>query len=199
MSIANVYWLPTTVLLVVLIVAVLACFLAFSSLRVYRRRRNWIIYAFIVVLIGVTAFEAYDTSIGPAIITYSIHTTENQFSAVTTNRFEIECTNLGNRRTSFNLVAKFNNASLAAQSEKDYSQINSTTIKIPFALETLKQTQTKSLQFMIAQDVMAFEFSLYMDYNKDSPIVTGGTVGAQCVFSNDTNRYTINLVQGPVV
>ena len=97
MSIANLYWLPTMVLLVILVAAVVACFVLLPSLRVYRRKRNWIIYGVIALLLGLTAFEAYDTWIGPAIVTYSFDAEENQFRAGI-NQFDVTCTSLATDR-----------------------------------------------------------------------------------------------------
>ncbi len=129
------------------------------------------------MLLSGTAFEAYDASLGPAIVTYSFDAPEGNFHAGRTNQFNIVCTSLGQRQTSFDLIVKAINVSLFVLSEQDYIQVNSTTIKIPFALNGLRQTQSKLVQFTIDQNVTAFELLYFIDYKKGGPIGTGGISG----------------------
>jgi hypothetical protein len=187
------------VLLVFLIVTVLSCFAFFSSLRVYRRKRNWIIYAFIALLLGSVAFEAYDTSLGTAVVTYSFESAEDRYHAGRTNQFNIVCTSLSQRQTSFDLIVKATNASLLVLSEQGYTQINSTTIKIPFTLSGLHQTQSRNVQFTIDQNVSTFDLRYYVDYQRGGPASTGGTAGVHCVYNSAINAFAITKIFGPSI
>lgn len=199
MSVANLYWLPTVILLIVLVVAVAVSFVIIPSLRKYSHRRNWLIYAIIILLLSIIAFEAYDTSIGPPLVTYSFDTADNQFVSSAVNRFNITCTSLSNRQTSFNLIIEATNASLIVPSQLGYVQTNNNTIKIPFTLNGIQQTQIKPVQFTIDRNVSAFDFSCRIDYQNGGPIVTGAVEGLHCELNSTTNNYAISRICGPYV
>ncbi|MCL5877882.1 MAG: hypothetical protein M1540_08740 [Candidatus Bathyarchaeota archaeon] len=198
MAIAAPCPIPYILLFIMIFTILVICLFKIPSLRTYRKR-NLVIYALFALLLSVPMYQAYDTTIGPAIVTYRLDTAEDHFSAGKTNTFNITCTNLGMRQTNFNLIVKAINASLIVTNQQNYLQTNNTTIEIPFNFNGLRDTQSQSVAFTIDQNVSAFVFSCLIDYQRGGPIVTGAIEGLHCEFNGTTNHYAINRIYGPYV
>ncbi len=195
MSIAN-YFIPYAVHLTIILVVILICFLKFQSLRKYRRKRNLLVYAVLAILVGLLAYETYNQFLGPAIVSYSV-VGGNQFYAGQVNQFTVSCENLGMRETSFYLVLNSENASLLAENQQDYIQVNSTSIKIPFTLHSLHEKTTATVFFSINENVTSCAFYPNIERANYSPIVTGSTLRAECIWNAETNSYNLTVKPGP--
>ena len=196
MSMASLYFLPSIVLLIVLLIAVPVCFLLFSSLRQYRRKRNLLVYTVLALMLSLLAFEAYDQFVGTAIVSYSL--AGEPFFANRVNPIEVTVENLAGRETSFYLVLNSTNATLTADSP-DIIQLNNTTVKIFFNLHSLHEEVTKTVRFQMADNVTGCIFYPSIERTNNTPIVTGGTDRAESVWNNRTGRYTLNPIMGPVI
>jgi len=155
---ANFLWFPITIFLVIFLAITLFTFIKFGSLRNYRKKRNWLFYAFIILVAVLAAYFASEDLIGPAIISYETDVDGNTFYADQINKFDITCTNNGMRATDFNFVIRAVNASLIIESSQDCDQINNTLVKIPFTLQTPKETQNLTIHFAIDQNTSTCAF-----------------------------------------
>ncbi len=195
MSIANLYFVPYVILFIALTVIVLICFLKFPSLRKYRKKRNITAYFVLAIIFSLLAYETYDVSLGPAVISYQIGS-DKQIYAEQVNQLVVSCESLSMRETSFYLVLESTNASLIADSQ-DGIQINSSSIKIPFTLNSLQKEVNKTVSFRIYANVTRCEFYPSIEQLDQKPIVTDSTIRAECVFNNETNTYLLNAILGP--
>jgi hypothetical protein len=196
MSMASLYFLPSVVLLIVLLITVPLCFLRFLSLRKYRRKRNLLVYIILVLMLSLLAFEAYDQFVGPAMV--SITLAGEPFFANRVNPIEVTVENLAGRETSFYLVLNSANATLTADS-LEIIQLNSTAVKIPFNLHSLHEDVTKTVHFQMDNNVTGCIFYQSIERSNHGTIVTGGTDRAESVWNNRTGRYTLNPIPGAVI
>jgi hypothetical protein len=148
----------------------------------------------LALIFELIAFQAYDVSLGPALVSYNIDVGGNLFYAGQVNQFTVSCSSHGLRETSFYLVLKCINASLIVDGEQKYIQLNSSTIKIPFTLQSW-ETETKPVQFIIDENATAFEFYSYID---GQVIVTSSIAEVQGHWDWATNSYTLQFMPGPV-
>lgn len=175
------------------------CFIKFRSLRNYRKKWNWLLYVALALIISLATYEAYNFSIGPAIISYQTAANENHFYNDRTNQLTITCQNLGNRATSFNLIVRAVNASLTVDSQQGYVQINSTAVKIPFTLQTQKETQNRPIKFTIDQNVATFNFYFSLEPQKSNPLETNSYSQLHCQWNSFNNRYEATHIYAPSI
>ncbi|MCW3983635.1 MAG: hypothetical protein NWE96_06520 [Candidatus Bathyarchaeota archaeon] len=197
MSIANLYFVPYVILFIALTVIVLVCFLKFPSLRKYQKKRNIAVYFVLAIIFSLLAYETYDVSLGPAVISYKI-ASEKQIYAGQVNQLVVSCESLSMRETSFYLVLRSTNASLIGDSP-DGIQINSNSIKIPFTLNSLQKEVNKTASFKIDANVTRCEFYSSIEQLDRKTIVTDSTIRAECVFNNRSDTYVLNTILGPSV
>ena len=190
---------PYITLAVVCIIVSILLFLKVPSLRKIRQKRNLIVYAALVLILGLTVYQAYDISLGPKVISYNVAKSEKEFYAGQVNKLNISCESLCMRETSFYLVLKSVNSSLVVENQQNYIQLNSTAIKIPFTLSSLHEIQSKVVFFTIDKNVANFEFYPNVERLKDFPIVTGSTSQVQCAWNSTTSSYIVDIIPGPYV
>jgi hypothetical protein len=190
---------PYIALAVVCIIVSIILFLKIPSLREIRKKRNLIVYAAFILILGLTVYQAYDLSLGPTVISYNLAKNEKEFYAGQVNKLNISCESLCMRETSFYLVLKSVNATLVVENQQNYIQLNSTAIKMPFTLSSVHETQSKVLSFIIDKNVANFEFYPNIERLKDFPIVTGSTRQVQCAWNSTTNSYIVDIIPGPSV
>ncbi len=194
---------PYILLFILIMVVALACLLKFSSLRNYRRKRTLLVYGVVALLLSLTAYQAgyigYEASMGaPMMVTYDIEYHRTQLYAGQNSEFTITCENLGRRETSFYLVLNSENASLLANNQR-YSQVNSTSIKIPFTLHTLHEKADATVYFRIDENVTGSKFAPSIERMTASPIATGSTAAVECFLNPKTNSYNFTAMPGPCV
>jgi hypothetical protein len=168
--------------------------LKFPSLRVYRKKRNLLIYSVLVLTLSLLASQSYDLFLGPTCVSYSLDNGEKQFYTGRINTFSVSSHNMGMRTVSFTLIIKSVNASFTPYSQQTYPQSNSTTIKIPFSF-LHGGRETKLVQFMIDENVTGFAFYPSIEQRI---VVTSYTWQAVGVWSGETNSYTLRAMPGPV-
>lgn len=195
MSIASLYFLPSIVLLIVLLITVPICFLKFSSLRKCRRKRTLLVYTVLALMLSLLAYGTYDQFVGPAIVSYSLE--GEPFFANRVNSIEVSVENLSMRETNFYLVVKATNASLIADGQESI-QINRTAVKIPFTLQGMNEKVIKSVSFRMDENVTGCIFYPTIEQTNYRPIVTGSTLQLESV-QNNQGRFTLNAIPGPIV
>jgi hypothetical protein len=196
MSIANLCFVPCVVLLSAISIIVLLCFLKFKSLRKYRRRRNWFVYAFIALTIYTLAYQIYDQSLGFSIIRYSLES--EPFFANQASPLEFTVESLGRRETSFNLIITVTNASLSADNP-GIIHLNRTAIKIPLNFQNAHEMVTITVHFQMDDNVAGCAFNTAVEPIKSRPTVTGSIEGAISVWNDKTGKYTLHGIYGPSV
>ncbi|MGD6807844.1 MAG: hypothetical protein ACQCN4_12910 [Candidatus Bathyarchaeia archaeon] len=197
MAIAVLYWYPILVFVVIFLAMTAFSLIKFSSLRNIHKKRNWLFYAAVTLIVVVPAYEAYNDFIGPAIVSYRTADGQNYFYPDRVNQLTVTSSNLGMRATSFNLIVKAVNASMMVEGQ-DYVQINSTAVKIPFSL-VQKETRTRTIKFMIDKNVASFDFHFDIDHQAGSPISTTSYTQLHCEWKSNNNRYEAKPVYGPMV
>jgi len=174
------------------------CFFKVPSFRVYRKRRNLIIYAVSALILGLLAYQAYDSFLGPAYVSYSLENGETRFYAGRVNTLSVSSSNMGMRTASFNLILKSVNASFTPNTQQNYVQVNSTIIKVPFSFPQGGR-ETKPVQFTIDENVSAFAFYTSTDMgNGDAHFSVYFVLHAESVWDSKTSSFTLTPVPTPV-
>jgi len=174
----------------------LVCFAKFSSLRIYRKRRNLLFYSILFFVFSLLAYQSYDLFLGPTCITFSLDNGDKKFYAEQVNTFSVSSRNVGMRAASFTLILKSVNVSFTSYTQQVYLYgSNNTTIRIPF---TFSQggSDTKLVQFVVDRNVKTFEVYPYIE---GDVVVTSSTIKAQSLWSDATNSFTLKIVPGPCV
>jgi hypothetical protein len=197
MSVANLYFIPLCFLFTTVSIVVIACFLKFQSLRKYRRKLNWLIYASIIFIVGFLAYQIYDQSLGIPIVRYTLEGDE-PFLANQVSPLKVTIESLSGREMNFHLVIAATNASLIADGQSSI-QVNSTAIKIPVSLRSLHEEADVSVHFRMNGDVSGCAFNTAIESVKPRPIVTSSIEGAVSVWNSQTGRYTLEGIYGPSV
>lgn len=164
MSVANLYFIPCIFLIVLTSIIILLCFVKFKSLRNIRRRRNWAIYASLVLL-GLLFYQAYYASLGPNSVYFSLQEPQTPVYSGHENQFSITCSSGGLRQGNFYMILRSDNATLSTKGQPGYIQVNATAIKIPFSSQGV---QTKIVYFTADANVSSFSF--YPTVERDNPI-----------------------------
>jgi len=193
MSVAYPSPIPYIILLIICLIVLSAHIAAFRSLRSIRRRRNILIYSVCALCFGLIAYQAYNVTIPPTVVSSYIADEGKQFFAGQTNELSISCLNHGPTRSTFNLVLTCINASLIVDSKQNYIQVNSTTIKIPLNLQGWENV-TKIVYFKPNENVSAFEFNPFIQ----GRVYTYWNEEAVGVWNSTANSYILTIIPGPV-
>ena len=148
---------PYVLLLFVCLLVFLVCIINFRSLRVYRRKRNLMIYAVFALVLSLLIYQANEVSLGPSYISYGIKKTQTPIYAMEQNQFGVTCYCDGGKEATFHMVMKCANATLQVDGQADYIQLNDTAIKIPFSFRGSGE-QTKPVYFTVNANVSSVEF-----------------------------------------
>jgi hypothetical protein len=186
---------PYIIMLSVFLVIIAVCFFKIPSLRAYRRKRNLLIYAALLLIISLTAYQACDLFLGPAWVSYSIDDGWKQFYPRRINTFTVSSSNMGMRTASFNLIIKSVNASFVVDSQQYFGHGNGTEIKVPFSFPQ-GGTDTKTVHFTIDENVTSFSFDISVE---GQVFVTSYTMQANGEWNSKTDSYTLNVVPGPFI
>lgn len=193
MTMADIYFpVLLDVHLIVLSVIVVFCFFKFPSLRKYRKKSNLAIYALVALMLGFLAYESYDLHLGPAVVSYMADD-EQQFYAGAVNQFIVSCKSSGLRPISFYLVVKSENASLLANDQQGYVQVNSTEIRIPFNLPSKNAEDSKPVQFTIDENATGFALHPNIEPQTGRFIDVISGFQAYGVWNSISNSYTLNV------
>lgn len=196
MSIAHISPFPYILLFMVILSVAALCYYKFPSLRTYRKKKNLLVLPILIILLGLVAYQAYDASLGPAVVSYKVNVDNNQLLAGQINQLEISCENLGLRELTFYMTLKGVNASLMIGNQHDYLQVNNSTIQIPFHFNafSIHAKETKPALFAIDERSTGF----IVDFN--CPITaTGSTNNLDGVWNDTTNSYMLRIIPGPSI
>ncbi len=185
------YAIPYILLLVVCLFVFLVCLVKIPSLRVYRQKRNLLVYTMLVLVLGLIAYRAYDISLGPNYISFEIKKTQTPIYAGKENQFSVTCYSDGVKEAKFYMILKSANATLQVGDQQGYIKVNDTAIKIPFALHGSEE-QTKPVYFTAAANVSSLEFYPSIERSKDSQIlVMTWLSGIQCTWNPTTHSFVM--------
>jgi hypothetical protein len=186
---------PFIALFLVIVVVAAACFFKFPSLRVIRKKRNWVAYLIVPLLLGLVVYEAYDTSLGTPTIVSTVDLGNQHFPAGQVGTFSVTCENFCSRELTYNMTVTGINASLSTGNQQEYIQINNTTVGIPFHFNAnnLHEKATKTVFF--TPNSNGDDIQVWLDY----PLIsTGSNIHIiQGTWNAATNTYTMEAVYGP--
>lgn len=190
MSIANLYFIPCIFLIAIFSIIILLCFIKFKSLRNYRKSRNWVIYASLILL-GLLFYQAYYASIGPNDVGFSIQKPQTPINEGQENQFSVTCTSRGIKQVDFYMVLRSDNATLNIDAQLGYVQVNNTAIKIPFSFQG-DDIQTKPVYFTADANVSSISFYPTVERINNSPMVVWSYLTEiQCTYDPATHSFAM--------
>ena len=182
---------PYLALLGVSVLVIVAALLKCPSIKAYRKKRNLLAYAVIIIIIGLIAYQAYNVSLGPNYVSFSIQKTQTPIFAERQNQFSVTCNSDGARDIEFNMVIQCSNATLQADREEGYIQANSTTVKIPFSFHG-DGAETKPVYFTADANVSSISFYPSIEARNGSPLVVWVYLSEiQCTYDPLTGSYAM--------
>jgi hypothetical protein len=183
--------LPYLMLLAIGLVVVIAVIWKRPSMRLYRRKRNILVYSVLALVFSLIALQAYEVSLGPNYISFGIEKTATPIYIGIENHFSVTCYSDGGKQASFYMIIKSANATLQTKGETGYIQVNDTAIKIPFSFQGSGQL-TKPIYFTAYANVSSLEFYPVIERQDDSPIiVTSYLSEIQCMWDPTTNSFSM--------
>jgi hypothetical protein len=192
-----VYATPYIIAFIVCLMVFSALILGVSSLR-NRRKRNIAVYAVMVLVLGLLAFQAHDVALGPTYVNYDFKFSKSAFYPDVVNQFNITSGSSGVRTANYFVVLNSVNASFTDSNAPDYIRVSNTTIKIPFSFNELKEASaSKPVLFEISQNVTGFVVDVDFEPQEGSKIaVTSWTSMMTCSYNSTLNCYTIGPLFG---
>ena len=103
---------PYIILLAICMIVVIVAFWKYPPIRVYRRKRNLLVYAVLILILSLIAYQAYDVSLGPNYVSFGIEKTESPIYAGQENQFGVTCYSNGAKEVHFYMVIQSVNATL---------------------------------------------------------------------------------------
>lgn len=182
--------------LIVGFILLLVLLAKFPTLRNFRKKQTLIMYFAAASVFGLLIFLTYDTNLGPTVVTSTITPSDGSYKFGAVCQFIISVTNLEHRAANFYLVLTAVNASLLAQNQPDYIQVNSTALKIPFSIPgAFRYQESKPVYFTINENVTGF--SIY-DRDHFSVLRVAWTTQMDCQWNNTDKSYSIfDFLIGP--
>lgn len=184
--IANAY--PYIMLLSICLIILAAIFWRYPSFRGYRRKRNLAIYAALALVFSLIAYQAYNVSLGPTFISFGIEKTQTPIYSGHQNHFSVTCYSDGAKEANFYMTFESANATLQANGEQGYIQVNDTTIKIPFAFHG-NGGQTKTVFFTADSNVTSLAFFPTIERQEGDFIVSTWLSEIQCNWDPATSSF----------
>ena len=133
--------IPYIVVLVICFILLMVLAAKFPTLRNLHKKRTRLTYIITTLVFGLLIFQIYDTALGPALVQCRIEPS-GEYTVGTVNQFNVTATSFGRRTVDVYLVLNSVNASLQTQNQPDYIQVNGTTLKVPFSLQALRETES---------------------------------------------------------
>jgi hypothetical protein len=181
--------MPFIAALILCSILLLVLIVKYPTLRAFRKKKTFLVYVAAGLVFGLLIFQAYDTSLGPSVFTSIIEPVGNSYKFGKLNQFNISVTNLGQRAADFYLLLTSVNASLEAQNQPGYEQINSTALKIPFSIPgSFGFQESKSVFFIIDENVASFTIK-DIDYRSIDRF--GWTTQMYCRWNVSENCFSI--------
>jgi hypothetical protein len=185
------YVLPYILLLLVCVIVFLVCIISFRSLRLYRRKRNLLVYTLFALTISLIGYQATVASVGPNYISFGIQKTQTPIYAEQQNHFSVTCYSDGGNQEAFYMLLKCTNATLQVNGQVDYVQVNGTAIKIPFSFPGGGE-QTKQVYFRVNAGASNVEFYPSIERQPNSAIIVATWLSEiRCNLDPTTNSYAM--------
>lgn len=178
-------------LLSICVIVAIAVFWKYPSLRVYRRKRNVAIYTIVLLVFGLIAYQAYNASLGPNFISFSIQKTQNIIYVGEQNHFFVTCRSEGAREVHFYMTINAKNATLQTNGHEGYIQLNETAIKIPFTFHGNGE-QAQPVFFTVNPNVSSISFYPRIERLDGAKIAVMTYLSEiQCTFDPSSNSYVM--------
>jgi hypothetical protein len=192
MSVAypHAYFIPYIILITVCLVVFVGCLVGVPSLRSYRRKRNIAIYAIFMIVMGLVAFQAYNSSVGPNYISFSILKTQTPIFTGQQVSYGVTCHCDGVKDANFYMVIKSANATLNAADQQGYIQVNGTCIKVPFSFHG-GGDQTKPIYFTADVNVSSIAFYPRVERGEGDYVVAVVLTEIQCIWNPATECFAM--------
>ncbi len=199
MSIAYPSPFPYLILLGVCLMITLICVAIFPSLRSLRRKRTLMIYAVLVAVFSLIGYQAYDVSLGPTWVSYSLNNDDRQFYAGRVNTLSVSLFNAGHRAGSVYLIIRSANASFSVYCQQAYPQSNASMLKIPFSFVQGEKTMaTRLVQFTIDENVTTFSFHTHVEPQNEQPLITTFEMEMDGIWNQNTSSFSLYTLPTPV-
>ena len=183
---------PYVILLIVCATIFVALFWKFPSLRNYRKKRSLLVYPLMALVLALVVFQAYDVSLGPALVSYTLSNSNRAFVAGQVNQLDLSSSSNGVRAANFYMVVRSVNASFTGDGPQNCIQVNITCIKVPFTFPQ-KGSEIKSVFFTVEKNVTDFEFhSALEEDNAGRVLVIACTTTMRCVWDSTSSSFTID-------
>ena len=150
------------------------------------------IYILLILFCSSIVYRAYDVSLGPNHISFSIENSVKRVYAGVESQFSITGTSGGSRDVSFYLVLTSANATLLVEGEPGYIQMNKTAIKIPFSFNGSGK-EIKPIHFTVDANVTSFELYPSFEHSKDryNYLIMASLGEIYCMLDPTTDSYTV--------
>jgi hypothetical protein len=188
----SVYAYPYVMLLIICLLVLAAVFWRYPPLRVYRRKRNILVYGVLALVFSLLAYQAYAVSLGPNFISFGIQKTVTPIYPGQENHFSVTCYSDGAKEVGFYMVFQCENATLQVDGESSYIQTNATAIKIPFSFHGNGE-QTKVVYFTADSNVASLSFYPSVERQKGEGdfIVTAWLTEISCTWDPVTCSFAM--------
>jgi len=174
--------LPTILLYVLAIIVIcivaLLLFRKYHSLRDIRRKRNILIYGVFALILILLIFQL-DLVARRADVGYGITAISGKVYPGKVNEVALYCSNRGSRSANFYIVLTSVNASFNIEDQQDYLSVNSTMVKVPFALSEnwfSANADSKVVFFTVSDNVAGFSFFVDIENRAFGGLDTPGGV-----------------------
>lgn len=155
------------------------------------------IYAAVALVLVLLVFQIDNVS-RRANVSYVLDTSFNKAYLGEVNQIVMYCQNYGDRAASFYLVLSSVNASFQVQTQQNYIQVNSKTVKVPFLLQEhwfSMSAKSKPVFFTVDENVTGFSFSGSLEPQGYGGLdVSSGFTSATFVWSGTENCYVLGTV-----
>jgi hypothetical protein len=192
--------IPYFIGIIVIIIVFIVLLLAFPSLRMYRKKRNLLVYCIFALLI-VLLFSQINDAYKQAIVNFGLDnngSTRAYFGE--NNTISLYCQNMGNKAVDFYVILKAQNASFPTPSGQDYVQMNNKTVKVLFFLSESglpRDSDKKPVLFIIDENVTGFLFSTSLESKEYQKPLYISTANSEIFVWNSTeNCFMLNSTSG---
>lgn len=135
-------------------------------------------------------YQVYDISLGKNYVSFGVEKTKTPIYSNHQNQFSLTCRSNGVRVISFYLTVTCANATLQANNQQGYIQVNDTAVKIPFSFNGDGE-ETKPVFFTADLNVSSISFYPLIEWrqNYGQMYVMTYIREVQCTFDPVTRSY----------
>ncbi len=184
-----------------LLVAFLVLLWRRPSFREFRRKRNVITYAVIMLLFALLIFQM-NVAGKRALVDYSIGGYSEKFFREQTNQVNVSCGNHGDLPASFSVVLTCSNACFTDQNQQAYERISNQTVRISFSLREAGNSgsgDTRAVFFIVDENVTSLKFHVDIEGGSSGLTFMSGVTEATWMWNETQNCYVHSGWSGFIV